>query len=414
VGWNTASVEVVSKMQSSQTDARRNAVPAVDDDFSLAVGGPLYRMLLKTRLAKAPLRCLRRRLLVIPALAWLPLLVLTMIEGRATGGVAIPFLHDIEAYARFLIALPVLVVAEVILHRRMGNVIGQFRIRGIVSQGMEPKFSEAIASTLRLRDSRMPELTILAIVLVAAPLAWHHAPSLPASTWYADVDGRVELTGAGWWFVLVSVPLSQFLLLRLYFRLFIWGRFLWEASRLPLKILPAHPDRAGGLGFLEQSVSAFRPLLFAQTIIVSGFIASRVLFDGRNVLDFKIDIGMLVLVLVVAILLPLCLLSNRLVAARLAALQDYGALGASYVREFENKWLAGQSPSKEALVGSADIQSLADLAGSYDIVNGMRAVPFSSRTVMEVLAVCLLPFLPLVFTVFSLRELLVRLTHVLL
>jgi len=385
------------------------------EESALAPGGPMYNLLLKTRLVQPPLGFLRRRLIVITALAWLPLLALTLAEGTAVSGVTIPFLYDLEAYARFLIALPILLFAEVVLHRHLAEAVAQFRKNRIVSPDLVPRFEKAVGSAVRLRNSTIVELALLAIVFVAAPMAWHYAPALPASTWYASVeDGRVELTRAGWWFVHASVPLSQFMILRLYFRLFVWGRFLWQVSRLPLHLTSAHPDRSGGLGFLEQSVWAFMPLLFAQAITVSGFIASRVLFDGRNVLDFRIEVVMLVVVLLVLILLPLCWFAPRLIDTRQTALDKYGVLGSAYVREFDRKWIDRQPPRDEALLGSADIQSLADLAGSFDIVRTMRPVPFGTRVVIQALAVTAVPFLPLVFTVFSLPELLARLAQVLL
>ncbi|MGY1458366.1 MULTISPECIES: hypothetical protein [unclassified Luteimonas] len=394
---------------------RHPAASIGTEDFSLVLGGPLYRLLLKMRLARPPLRLLRRRMLAIVALAWLPLLLLSIAEGSAVSGVTIPFLSDVEAYARFLVALPLLLFADVILHRRLAEVVAQFRRSQVVSADVVPRFEEAVASAVRLRDSALVEFAILAIVFVAAPLAWHYAPALPASTWYANVQaGRVDLTRAGWWFVHASVPLSQFMILRLYFRLYIWGRFLWQVSRLPLHLTPAHPDRAGGLGFLQDSVAGFVPLLLAQAITVSGFIASRVLFDGRNVLDFRIELVALAVTLLVVVLLPLSLFTMRLIETRRTALSGYGGLASSYVHEFDRKWLQGEAPRDEALLGSADIQSLADLAGSYDIVRGMRPMPFDTRVVIQVLAAIVLPFLPLVFTVFSLPELLRRLVQVLL
>ena len=44
---------------------------------------------------------LHRRIVVLTALAWAPLLVLSVAEGHAWGGgVALPFLHDIETARR--------------------------------------------------------------------------------------------------------------------------------------------------------------------------------------------------------------------------------------------------------------------------------------------------------------------------
>ena len=62
----------------------------------------------------------------------------------------------------------------------------------------------------------------------------------------------------------MSLSLYQFVLLRWYFRLFIWTRFLWQVSRIDLRLIPTHPDRCGGLGFVAAVGNAFVPILPAQ------------------------------------------------------------------------------------------------------------------------------------------------------
>jgi hypothetical protein len=218
----------------------------------------------------------------------------------------------------------------------------------------------------------------------------------------------VELTRTGWWFVYVSAPIFQFLLLRWYFRLLVWWRFLWQVSRLPLDLKASHPDRAGGLGFLGDSMSGFVPVLFAQGVVVSGLITSRVVFAGHSALEFRAEIVLLVILLVAVIAAPLLFFSPDMTAARRAGLRKYGALATSYVREFERKWLTDSAPPGETLVGSADIQSLADLAGSSDVVLEMRAAPFDRRMLIQLVIATAAPFLPLVLTVVSFRELINR------
>ena len=389
--------------------------PTSAGDFSLVTGGPLYRCFLRARLARPPLELLRRRMLVLPLLLWLPLLVLTLIEGRAWSGVRVPFLCDIETWARFLIALPVLLFAEVMVHQRLRRVIGQFTERGMVTEEVRPQFDAALSSAVRLRDSKMAELIILVTVLVLAPWLWHHGMALQGATWYANVDGEtVSLTMAGRFFVFAAAPLFQFILLRWLFRLFIWGRFLWQASRLPLAILPTHPDRAGGLGFLGGSGFAFGPVLFAQGVVLSGFIASRVLFNGQSALDFRADAAMLIALAVVLVLGPQLFFSRALAQARRNGMREYGILAAGYMRAFDHKWLRGGAPADELLIGSADVQSLADMSGSYDVVREMSVLPFGYRAVMQLAGMTAAPLAPLVLTVIPAAELLDRLLKVLL
>ena len=384
-------------------------------DFSVILGGPLYQLLLRSHLTGPHLTLLYRRMFFIAAIAWLPLLVLTLAEGRALGGVKVPLLVDIETYARFLIALPILVAAELLVHRRIRGVVQQFFERDIVPVDQTPRFQAAIDSALRLRNSITAEVVLLVGVLVLGPVAWRNGLVLPVDTWYANVTGEtVTLTGAGWWFVHLSIPIFQFILLRWYFRLFIWGRFLWQVSRLPLVVRPTHPDRAGGFAFLAGSAYSFAPVLFAQGVLLSGLIASRVLFAGQSALDFRIEAAALVVVFVVIIVTPLLFFAPRLASARRVALREYGALASDYVHEFDRKWLRGGAAGEEALVGSADIQSLADLAGSYDIVREMMPFPFGRRMLIQLVVATAAPLAPLVLTVIPFHELMDRLFKVLL
>lgn len=388
-------------------------VPDDAGEFSLVCGGPLYRLMVKLRLIKPSVGELHRRILVMAGLAWLPLLVLSLIEGRAVGGVVLPLLSDVATYAKFLLALPMVLVAEVILHRRLADAVPQFNRRGIVPPELAPRFDAAVASALRWRDSMTVELLLLAFAFVTVPLAWHQTV-VPVDSWIVDVrQDRTGFTRAGWWLVHFSAPLLQFLLLRMYFRLFVWGRFLWQVSRMPLRLAPSHPDRAGGLSFLEESIYGFAPLLFAQGISVSGLLARRAQMLDVSVFDYKFDVAIVVVTLAVLVLLPMCLLAPRLIQLRRKALFEYGELAAEYVREFDDKWLAGRRP-EEPLVGTADVQSLADMGGSYEIVAGVRPVPFSLRAVVGLLAVALAPFLPLVFTVYSVRDVATRLLKMML
>lgn len=379
---------------------------AVPEDFSLVLGGPLYQLLLKTKLARRPLGLLHRRMLAIPALAWVPLLVLTLLEGRALGGVGVPFLLDIETYARFLLAMPILLLAELVLHVRMRDIVQQFRERDVVPPESMPRFEGAMEAAVGMRNSLIVELALLAVVLLIGPWIWQNGLALHTATWYADVDaGRVELTRAGWWFIYVSAPMFQFLLLRWYFRLALWWRFLWQVSRIPLDLKALHPDRAGGMNFLGDSISAFMPVLFAQSVLVSGIIASRVVTGARGALEFRGEVTVLIVLLVAMIVVPLLFFAPQLIAARRDGLRRFGMLATTYVRDFERKWLAGRAPTDEPLVGSADVQSLADLAGSNDVVREMRSVPFGLRTFIWLIVATSVPFFPLVLTVIPLGEL---------
>jgi hypothetical protein len=215
------------------------------------------------------------------------------------------------------------------------------------------------------------------------------------------------------WYAYVSLPLFQFLLLRWYFRIFIWMRFLWQVSRIDLSLLPMHPDRFGGLGFLSNTAYAFIPLAAAHGAVLSGQIANRIFHLGAALTAFKVEIALVVGLVQCLVFVPLLLFAIPLARAKRAGLREYGTLGARYVREFDVKWLRGGTPANEPLVGSADIQSLADLGNSFEVVRSMRVAPVTRDAILQLAAATLVPVVPLLLTVMPLEELLKRLAGIL-
>ena len=220
-------------------------------DFSLVLGGPLYQIWRRTGLAGDTLQLLRRRLVSITVLAWVPLLVLSATEGHAWGGGGLPFLRDVEVHSKLLLAMPLLILAELVVHRRMRPVIQQFLDRGLITAATRPRFEAAISSAMRLRNSVWAELALIVFVyVVGVGFIWRAQVALVVPSWQgAPVDGRWQPTIAGWWLVIVSLPLFQFLLIRWYFRLFIWARFLWQvsATRSPARTHPPGSMRWTGI-----------------------------------------------------------------------------------------------------------------------------------------------------------------------
>ena len=188
-------------------------------DFSLVLGGPLYQLWRGTHLAGDALQLLRRRIIMLTLLAWAPLLALSVAEGHFWGGsVALPFLHDVELHVRLLLALPLLIVAELVVNQRMRPMVGQFLDRGLIPDAARAQFDAAIASAMRLRNSITAEVLLIALVyVVGVGFVWRTQLALDVASWYgAAADGTLRPSLAGWWLGLVSLPLFQFLLLRWY------------------------------------------------------------------------------------------------------------------------------------------------------------------------------------------------------
>jgi hypothetical protein len=252
----------------------------------------------------------------------------------------------------------------------------------------------------------------LLLVYTVGLWIWNVRVGPEAATWYDLPGGRWNLTPAGYWYVFVSIPILQFVLLRWYVRFFIWYRFLWQVSRINLHLVPTHPDRCAGLAFLGKSAYAFGPILFAQGAMLAGVIASRVLYGQESLLSFKLQAGGFVAFFVAAILAPLLMFTPQMARAKRKGLADYGLLAQQYVDGFETRWVLGNRPSSDELMGTADIQSLADLGNSYAMVREMRPVPFGLDDISRLAAATAAPLVPLLLTIFSPEELIMRIVKV--
>jgi len=321
-------------------------------EFSLVLGGPLFQLLLRSHLSSDSLTLVARRIIVFVVITWVPLLALAAHDGHLLDGdVAVPFVRDLETHIRFLVV-----------------VYG-----------------------------------------VGVLIVWRHT-ALDVSTWYAHVSaGSRWLYSAGIWYAYVSLPIFQFLLLRWYWRLYIWIRFLWQVSRLELSLVPTHPDLLGGLGFLANTVFAFSVLLVAHGAMLAAQIANRIFFGGAALQNFKEEIFVMLVFLLCLVFGPLLVFSPQLSRAKRQGLLEYGALAERYVRDFDGKWLRRGAQESEPLMGSADIQSLADMGNSFAVVRTMRLAPIGRDAVLELAACVLVPLAPLLLTIMPVEDLVKKL-----
>lgn len=385
-------------------------------DFSLVLGGPLYQILRRARLSGSTLELLHRRMFVFVTVAWLPLLVLSLLDGVGMGtAVSVPFLFDVDSHLRFLVSLPILIAAELIVHQRTRVVVAQFVAQGLVPDSLRARFDETLENAAKLRNSIVAEVLLVAIVYgVGIFVLWRYYMVLDVPTWYATPEaGRVQPKLAGWWYFFVSLPVYQFILLRWYFRFVVWTRFLWQVSRLPLAYQPLHPDGNGGIGFLAGVTRAFAPLIFAQGVLLAGTLANTILYEGEVLTSFYVEVVLFVAFVVFIIVAPLFLFTLPLSAAKRQGVRDYAQLSRQYADEFADKWIRGAPPPGEALIGSADIQSLADLGNSFDKVRGMSVIPITRGAVAQLVIAALLPLVPLLLTLISFEELLKRIVKIL-
>ena len=407
------------KDQANKTAGESGSIPDMlrdPLDFSLVLGGPLFQFFRRMNMEGEAGTLLLRRIVIVSLFAWLPLLLISVLEGNVLGkSVAIPFLRDFEVHIKFLLTIPLLVAAELVVHKRMRYIVRQFLDRHLIPDSAKDRFNEVVSSAIRLRNSVLAEvLLIIFVYSVGITVIWRNYTALDAATWYATPSGGSALLSyAGMWYGYVSLPVFQFLLLRWYFRLFIWARFLWQVSRIELNLMPTHPDRLGGLGFVSGAAHAFAILATAHGALLAGNLANRIFYMGASLPDYKAEIAIVVIFMLLAVFGPLLVFSAQLAHVKRKGKMEYDTLAQRYVREFDSKWLRGGASPDEPLVGSGDIQSLADLGNSLEVVRSMRVFPITKDGLVQVVAATMLPLAPLALTMMPLEEIVKKLFGVL-
>src|SRR5215831_503538 len=207
-----------------------------------------------------------RRALLVMLIGWMPLLVLTTVQGIAQdSGDPGAFLADIAVHARSLLAAPMLIVAVAVCAPRLDAIARQFLDAGLVGDPQRPRFDAAVASTRRWLQSPLAGFGVIALAYaaIAGLIPSFPVDQLPA--WHRIGDAAIlSYSAAGWWHAFVSFPLLLLLLLGWMWRLCLWSRFLWLVSRLDLRLIPAHPDHAAGLIFVGHSLRALSVLALAR------------------------------------------------------------------------------------------------------------------------------------------------------
>lgn len=384
---------------------------AAQGENGLFEGGPPLKLQRWLGLLKPSAPNIARRAALAVLIAWLPLAVL----ATFTDGGLRAFLSDFAVHARFLIAVPALVLADAVCAPRLGAIALHFLHSGLVTSTDRPRFDAAVASTAKLRDSTLAEtgVVLLSYAIVAALV--YSRPDSDVPIWYRSSAGTgLNVSPAGWWGLLVSLPLLLTLILGWAWRWILWTRFLWLMARLDLRLVPSHPDRAAGLTFAAYSVRACWPLGLAFGAIVAGVVANSVVHQGAAWLDYKYLVGGAVALSAAFFTAPLLVFFGGLLEAWRRGVFEYGELADGFGWQFERRWLGRDSPLDESVLERSDFSAATDLYQVVDRVHATRLVPIDPKSVVILAIATLLPFVPVALATQPLSTILNRLARLLL
>jgi hypothetical protein len=371
----------------------------------LLYGGPPHRLQRSLGLIKPGDPKIARRAELVVLVGWVPLVALAVAQSFILRNqMAKSFFSDFAVYARSLVAAPLFIFAEADCIPRLDRVARHFLAAGLVTEPDRARFHDAVTSTRRLLDSGLAELmvAILAYGLVISLMIYVQPYELPS--WYWLKSDYQVLSLAGWWNALVSAPLFILLFFGWLWRVFLWARFLWLMSRLDLRLIPSHPDHAGGLMFLGNSLRAFWLVSFAVAAVVAGQVANRIALYGESLVTFKhIAIGLVVFALILFVG-PLALFVGKLRETRRRGDFEYGALAGEVGRQFERDCLnRGRGVDAEG-PNAQDFSAASNIYGIVANVYGMKDFPFGLRNLGLLIAVTLLPFGPVALMLMPLTE----------
>lgn len=337
---------------------------------------------------------------------WVPMLILSLIEGSAFHGkVDFPFLFDPVPYSRFIVAIPLMFLAGTIINQRLASVVKYIWLSGVLPKDERSGVRDAIDSVGRWRDSITVDIVLLTLAYIYAVIVALNVFDGGQKDWYVIISGsNIELSKAGWYYTMVSLPIYQFILMRWLWRVLLWWRFLWQISRLELSLVPTHPDRAGGLGIMEMGQMGFAVLILTMSVVMSANMADYILHKEAVLAQAAPAIVVFTLLSILFIAGPLFLFIIKLTTARLRGLVAYGDLGDDLFRAFGDKWAEKSDEEQRKLLGDVDPSSLADYGYAYEVVAAMRVIPFSKKGMLVVAVMALLPFSPLLLIQYSVKE----------
>jgi hypothetical protein len=379
---------------------------ALADPFD---AGPYTRIQRSIRVIGVSAPRAGKRAALAALIAWFPLIVLSALEGVGIGPTPRDSMWlDIASHARYLVAVPLLVLAESFCLPGLAGIANHLGAAGMVAETSRARYQELLDSTRRLLASPFTGVAIAALAYALTVLMPSPVTVGGDTTWIAPTSiGSRGLSLAGWWRTLVSHPLFSILQLAWLWRIVLWGRFLYGVSRLDLKLTPAHPDGVAGLGFFGASLRFFIVPAFALAVPLAGAVAQEIQYGGRTLFEFRFIIAALLVAELILFTAPLLFLTPRLIGERARGVFQYGALAAAVGARFERRWLQEiGSVADDTAMAVPDFSATTDLYSIAANVNQMQVVPASLPQIARLILAVLLPFLPALVMTMPVRDIL--------
>jgi hypothetical protein len=350
------------------------------------------------------------------AVTWLPLLVLTLIEGTAFGeAVKIAFLRDHIVNGRYLLAMPLLLLMDRIVEHRTSLAVERLRAAGLVADHDEVVFEKDLATVKRLWRSHRVRWAFVLLTCSASVVAFALNRQLELSSWRFTGDpASARVSAAGLWELFVATAFVRFLFLRALWKLAVWVWLLARLSKLRLRLEALHPDSRCGLRFLGTTQLAFTPFVAALAVQFGCFVAVAVRYEGMRPMSFKLTAAFFVLFSLALILGPLLVFARQAWLVQERATIVFGAWATLAARHMSAHLFASQRQPLPGQLSTAEISSMTDASALFDRVLATRPVPITVWHIAVVMIAAVAPMLLPLLALLPMAEILSRLAAILL
>ena len=334
------------------------------------------------------------RAAIATAGAWVPLAVFSAFEGMPA---FLSFLTDYTSLSRFLIIIPVLILGDGPLQARYSLVAHHLEMT-VVPEAEKPRFQTYWRSYERVRDSIAARWMLLVVMYALA--VWLANSLRPEGSeflsWWKGGGGFRFFSPAGTWALFVSYPILVYFTLLWIWRQIIWAWFLRSTTLLDLRLIAAHPDHVGGLGFLEASLLAQLPFSFCLGVGLGGAIANRVFHEGQKLMAYRFLAPVLIATALLITVTPYFFFTPMLMQMRRRGMLKYGQLAHAVGERFEQKWLNRQADLDDDVLMVPDFAATQNLYGVVRNIDEIRVVPVALINVYLYIIAALIPCIPVV------------------
>ncbi len=384
-------------------------------DFSLVREDRLHEAQRLTRLMPLQGFGLPRRIAILIALTWLPLVIAALLNRRAFEGTE-PLLQHFGVHVRFLVAIPLFILAEPLAETLGRRIISYFLTSGLVPESERASFVEVVQSCRRLLRSRLALLGVVAFAVLQAVLSFHDLAHMHEIQGWAmsPGGGGVHLGFGAWWFLLVSRPIYGVFLFNWVWRLIVTVVLLARIARVDLQLVPTHPDGCGGLGFLQSVPTAFAPVIVASSAVLASRWGHDVLYHQVPVASLRLPMVLFVALVLVLFLAPLLVFAPTLLALKRRSLLAYGALVGRHGRLVERRWVRGETVADDGLLNAPELGPVADTLTLYDAIQKLRMAPIGKQSIVTVAGAAVIPMLPVIAIEVPIKDQLLNVIKILL